>query len=139
MDKILLITALAILASPNIQKENDLPKNSYLIRMAYINRIQNCYGDNIAASWGVPGYASPHIYSYIALAFWTCERNLKVMTMVYENTYSYFEYGNFFGTPTDEVQKSLRRIYKNAINIHKAIGHLVNFYNVNLFNQEESE
>jgi hypothetical protein len=36
------------------------------------------------------------------------------MAMVWANAYSYFEYGNSFGKTTDEIQKSLRRIYKNA-------------------------
>ena len=85
---LLIISLIGFSSTTVILKE--IPKNNYPIRMAYINRISNWYGDKIAASWGVPGYAQSHIYNYIALAFWTCDGGLKDMAAMWANAYNFF-------------------------------------------------
>lgn len=48
------------------------PKVNYPVRFAYIDWIltENSVNEKLAGI-GVPGYAKPHIYNYIAFAFWS--------------------------------------------------------------------
>lgn len=48
------------------------PKVNYPVRFTYINSINSWNSQkDILSGMGVPGYAQPHKYNYIALAFWS--------------------------------------------------------------------
>ena len=95
-----------------------LQPNNYPIRAAYIDRTPYWYGDNIAKGWAVPGYAAPHDYNYILLAFWSCAGAPKDMAGIWSNARTYFDQDNSFGSTTGEIQKALRKIYNdNGIKI----------------------
>ena len=64
--------------------------SSYPIRVGYIDRSTSWYGDAIAAGLGVPGYAKPHDYNFILLAFWSCSGAPKDMAMIWAGAYTYF-------------------------------------------------
>jgi len=86
-------------------------KITYPIRLAYIDRSTAWYGDKIAAGLGVPGYAQPHDYNFILLAFWSCAGAPKDMAMIWASAMTYFAQGNSFGNNTQEIQKALKKIY----------------------------
>ena len=86
-------------------------KLNYPIRVGYIDRSSAWYGDAIAAGLGVPGYAAPHDYNYILLAFWSCAGAPKDMAMIWASAWTYFAQGNSFGNSTDEIQKALKKIF----------------------------
>jgi hypothetical protein len=86
-------------------------KLEYPIRVAYIDRSTSWYGNSIAGALGVPGYAQPHHYNYILLAFWSCAGAPKDMAMIWANAWTYFGQGNAFGNSTAEIQKTLRQLY----------------------------
>ena len=81
--------------------------------MGYIDRSTSWYGDAIAGGLGVPGYAKPHDYNVIALAFWSCAGAPKDMAMIWAGAATYFGEGNSFGKTTDHIQKSIKKIYND--------------------------
>lgn len=95
-------------------KKVSIPANNYPIRVAYVDRSTSWYGDSIAKALGVPGYAPPHDYNYIYLAFWSCAGSPKDMAMIWANAYTYFAQGNSFGNDTQTIQKSLKKLYNDA-------------------------
>ena len=106
MIKVVLLTFLIVsINSFHIRnKEKEVWPNkvtSYPIRVGYIDRSTSWYGDSIAAALGVPGYAKPHDYNHILLAFWSCAGAPKDMAMIWAGAITYFGQGNSFGTTTD--------------------------------------
>ena len=87
--------------------------SSFPLRVGYVDRTASWYGDSIAAGLGVPGYAKPHNYNFILLAFWSCSGAPKDMAMIWASAMTYFAEGNSFGKNTDEIQKSIRKIYND--------------------------
>jgi hypothetical protein len=58
------------------------PKVNYPVRFAYINAISAWSPQSqILAGLGVPGYAKPHSYNYIAFAFWSHTGPLDIATL----------------------------------------------------------
>ena len=90
-----------------------IPKNNYPIRLAFINRISSWYGDNIAKSLGVPGFAEPHIFNYIVITFWGCG-SVKDVAMVWRDAKLYFGDQTTLGKSTEEIQKNLRKKYNDG-------------------------
>lgn len=75
--------------------------SSFPLRVGYVDRTASWYGDSIAAGLGVPGYAKPHNYNFILLAFWSCGGAPKDMAMIWSSAMTYFAEGNSFGKNTD--------------------------------------
>ena len=95
------------------KKKVTLQPNNYPIRAAYIDRTSYWYGDNIAKGWGVPGYAGPHDYNYILLAFWSCSGTHYDMAAIWARALDFFDTGNSFGPDTPSIQKAIRKIYND--------------------------
>lgn len=111
---VLILVAQGFQIKQKHKKVATIPPNNYPIRVAYIDRISSWYGDSIATALGVPGYAPPHDYNYIYLAFWSCAGSPKDIAMVWANAYTYFSQGNSFGNDTQTIQKNLRKRYNDA-------------------------
>ena len=94
--------------------ETGPPANNYPIRAVYIDRSQYWYGDKIAISLAVPGYAPAHEYNYVLLAFWSCNSEPKDMALIWTDAYKFFGQGNSFGNDTLTIQKTLRAKYNQA-------------------------
>ena len=118
MKKVILFVVLVLLASAfrikagrkRIQARG--PPNDYPIRVGYVDHNHYWYGENVCIALGVPGYAEPHIYNYILLAFWSCNAAPKDMASIWADAYNHFGgAGNPFGANDDEVQKELKRRY----------------------------
>jgi hypothetical protein len=115
---ILLILPILINAF-NIKSHTARPPVSYPVRFGYIDRLSSWSNyKNIAAGMGVPGYAPPHIYNYICLAFWTHMRGPLDIVKLWSEPTSYIGTASPFGKTKDEIQKSLKKIYNdNGIKI----------------------
>jgi hypothetical protein len=75
---------------------------NYPVRLAYINRIQEWWPpEKIAAQLGVPEYASPHIYNYLALAFWSYSLGPLDIVTIWSDPVKYFGPDNPFGKTKD--------------------------------------
>jgi hypothetical protein len=73
-------------------------KVEYPVRLAYINKISNWWPpEKIAAGLGVPGYAEPTLYNYIALAFWSSSALLDIVN-IWADPLHYFGPDNPWGT-----------------------------------------
>lgn len=69
----------------------------YPIRLTYVNRINQWWPpEKIAAGIGVPGYAHPTIYNYIALAFWSYSGPLD-MAKAWADPLQFFGADSVFG------------------------------------------
>jgi hypothetical protein len=63
-------------------------KVSYPIRFSYINSINSWWpATAIAAALGVPGYAKPHTYNYIAFSTWNTNGAVEVASIWAKPTY----------------------------------------------------
>lgn len=68
------------------------------VRFAYINKITNWWPpEKIATSMAVPGYASYHIYNYVALAFWTYQNGALDAVCLWDDPIKYFGQNCPFG------------------------------------------
>lgn len=102
---ILLFAVIAICAPPKI---------NYPIRFTYINTINSWTSQaNILAGLGVPGYAKPHSYNYIAYAFWSYIGPLD-MAKVWNDPVKYIGTSPELGTTKDQIQKSIKKKYNDA-------------------------
>jgi len=101
---ILAVAALAVAAPP---------PNQYPIRAAFINRLVSWAPDQMAASLAVPGYAPPHNYNYIILAFWSCQKGAMDAVFPWIDPLTYFGAVNDFGNTTQEIQLALKKIYND--------------------------
>jgi len=69
----------------------DGPSIDYPIRSGYIDKVLSWWPPaSIAAGLGVPGYAAPHLYNYLILAFWSCSSGNLDMVNVWGNPVYYF-------------------------------------------------
>jgi hypothetical protein len=62
---------------------------------------------------GVPTYASPTIYNYIAFAFWTYSKGPLDIAKVWSYPTLYFGTNSVFGKTNDEIQKNLKKKYND--------------------------
>ena len=67
----------------------------------------------IAANIGVPGYAKPSIYNFIALAFWSYSTGALDIVNIWAEPLRYFGGPTKFGSTNDEVQKNLKKMYND--------------------------
>lgn len=101
--------------SSTIGLHNGVPANLLPIRLTYINNIlswRSAFG--LAASLGVPGYAPPHLYNYIVLAFWTYPDTPKQAAFLWASPSTYFRTRSTFGSTDSQIRANIKRIY----NIH---------------------
>jgi hypothetical protein len=90
------------------------PLLNYPIRLTYINSIQSWSSQSaILAGLGVPGYAKPHTYNYIALAFWSQNGPLDIVKL-WGDPVTYIGASQQFGATKDQIQKSIKKKYNDA-------------------------
>lgn len=94
------------------------PPTDYPVRLTYINKIQDWSSpQGMAKSMGVPGYAPPHKFNYICLAFWTCSYGPLDAALVWNNSNTYFG-STLFGATNSDIRANLKKIYNdNGIKI----------------------
>lgn len=82
------------------------------VRFTYVNKI-GCWWppEKIAASMGVPGFATYHMYNYIALAFWTYQHGPVDAVFLWDDPLKYFGQDNPFGKTKEQVQLFLKNKY----------------------------
>ena len=103
----ILICLLIVVLAVNAGRVN------YPIRFAYSNVISAWWPPTaIAGNFDVPGFGTDRIYNYIALAFWTYGGPLDT-AMLWANAQVYMGRESEFGSTTDQIQKSLRKIYND--------------------------
>jgi len=104
LSKVLILALLVTFSVCFLQREviavGAKPKINYPIRISFINRMQYWYGDKIAESWGVPGFAPPHTYNYLVMAFWSCAGNPKDVVQVWATAGQNFGDRSVFGNTT---------------------------------------
>lgn len=87
---------------------------NYPVRMAYIDKLNQWWPpEKIAAGMGVPGYATPTIYNYIALAFWSSSGPLDIVN-IWADPVKFFGGDSVFGSTKDQIQKNLKKKYNDA-------------------------
>lgn len=87
---------------------------NYPVRFAYIDVIPNWWPpEAIAAGMGVPGFAPPNIYNYIAFAFWLSNGPSDIVKL-WSDPITYFGPSSQFGTTKDQIQANLKKRYNDA-------------------------
>ena len=103
---LILLLALTVSTAP--------PPVNYPVRFTYINTIDSWASQSIIlAGLGVPGYAKPHIYNYIAFAFWSFSGPLD-MAKVWGDPVKYIGASADLGSTKDQIQKSIKKKYNDA-------------------------
>ena len=103
---LILLFALTVATAP--------PPVNYPVRFTYINTINSWASQNaILAGLGVPGYAKPHTYNYIAFAFWSFSGPLD-MAKVWNDPVKYIGASPDLGSTKDQIQKSIKKKYNDA-------------------------
>ena len=91
------------------------PKFQYPVRFTYVDRINQWWPpEAIVANIGVPGYAKPSIYNFVALAFWSYSTGALDIVNIWAYPMRYFGGASRFGNSDDEVQKNLRKLYNDG-------------------------
>lgn len=90
-------------------------KFDYPVRLAYVDRMNQWWPpEAIATGIGVPGYAKPSIYNFIALAFWSYSSGALDIVNIWSDPMRYFGGASRFGNSNDEVQKNLKKLYNDG-------------------------
>lgn len=89
---------------------NSPPPNSYPIRFAYVNRLDWSSSKGMAKSLGVPGYATPHLYNYICLTFWTVQQGPLDAALAWNRSSTYL---SSFGSNDQEIRTNIKKIYND--------------------------
>jgi hypothetical protein len=87
------------------------PPNSYPIRFAYINRLLDWSPRGVARSFGIPGYATPHLYNYICLTFWTFQQGPLDAALAWNLSSTYLP--SSFGSSDQEIRTNVKKIYND--------------------------
>ena len=70
----------------------------YPVRFTTIDKLDSWWPpEELAKSLGVPGYANEHMYNYISLSTWTCDKGSLNLAQVWENPIKYFSGDSVFG------------------------------------------
>jgi len=78
----------------------------------YIDALSSWYpAKAIAAALAVPGYAKPHLYNYVVLAFWLYPSGPADAAAVWANPINYFGSDSEFGKDGDAIRKKIKSIY----------------------------
>jgi len=78
------------------------PKVDYPVRFAYINNIAQWWPpEKIAAELGVPEYAEPHIYNYMAFSFWSYQNGPLDIVQLWSDPVKFFGPDSPFGKTKD--------------------------------------
>ena len=86
---------------------------NYPIRFVYINFLNGWWpATTIAAGMAVPGYAKPHTYNYVALAFWTYNGGVDI-AKVWSNPSMFMGTDSVFGSNDNAIRASLKSAYNN--------------------------
>jgi chitinase len=67
----------------------------------------------IAKSMGVPGYAPPHVYNYVAITFWTYNAGPQDVAIVWANPSNYFGTSSAFGSTDAQIRTNIKSIYNS--------------------------
>ena len=82
------------------------------IRLVYVDQITAWWPpQTMAHDMAVPGYATPHNYNYVALAFWLSTGPTDI-ALLWSDPITYM--GTEFGSTTQEVQAFLKQKYTDA-------------------------
>lgn len=88
-------------------------KINYPIRFIYVDFLNGWWpATTIAAGMGVPGYAPPHTYNYIALAFWTYNGGVDI-AKIWSNPTMFMGTDSTFGSTDNTIRTSLKAAYNN--------------------------
>jgi hypothetical protein len=68
---------------------------------------------SIAAALAVPGYAKPHLYNYVVLAFWLYPSGPCDAAAVWASPTNYFGTTSNFGATDVAIRASLKSIYSS--------------------------
>lgn len=86
---------------------------NYPVRFGYINKILDwSSGSAIATSMGVPGFASSHLYNYMAFTFWTYSGGALDAALVWMNPLKYIG-GSKFGTTNEQIRANIKKLYND--------------------------
>jgi len=89
------------------------PPVKYPVRFVYIDWISSWASQNsILAGMAVPGYAPPHTYNYVALAFWSYSAPLD-MAKAWNDPVKYILPSAALGSTKDQIQKSIKKMYND--------------------------
>jgi hypothetical protein len=121
MQQPILIIALLTCASLALQVDSSappsaaIPKNSYPIRLGYVDRLFEWYpAERLASSLGVPGYSDEKIYNYLSLGFWKCGDSPSESALVWSKPVEYFGDDSVFGKTKAEIQQTLKKKYSDG-------------------------
>lgn len=96
---IFLLFVLSLALSQELRRQANV---DYPVRFTYVNRLSAWWGaEKIAAALGVPGYAPPNQYNYVALSFWTCNLGATDAVTMWTNPLINFGENNPFGKTND--------------------------------------
>ena len=71
---------------------------SYPVKFTFINEITSWWPpQEVLKGLGVPGYAKPTVYNYLALSFWTTNKGPVDTAKVWENPVAYIGNKTEFG------------------------------------------
>lgn len=92
-----------------------IPKNTYPIRLGYVDRLFEWYpAERLASSLGVPGYSDEKIYNYLSLGFWKCGDVPSESALVWSKPVEYFGDDSIFGKSKVEIQTNLKKKYTDG-------------------------
>ena len=110
-----LLTKEKMVLSAESDPEVSIPKFSYPVRLTYIDRINGWWPpEAIVANIGLPGYAKPSIYNFVAFAFWSYSSGALDIVNIWADPMKYFGGPSQFGSSNDQVQKNLKKAYNDA-------------------------